>query len=440
MVKDFENTMVKGLTSPKEYSESDLAVLDIDNDGDNDIVAVAGGFEYKRESEKQENVYLAAASGFDAQNETKYQHYLYENKVDSFKKILLPVPPFLASVVRPCDFNHDGNQELFIGSRVKKGMFPYANPSWLILNNKGKLFVSSSSRLDLGMVTDAVWTDYDGDGWEDLFVVREWDSPVILKNINGKELAAQTIPGLDDQHGLWYSIIAADFDQDGDDDYILGNLGENNQFSVSMEYPLILYALDFEMDGILDPFMTAFWKDQNGKMKEYPVNYLDELKEQSSFFQTRFKDYTSFSYAGVSDILDENMTKRVEFKLHVNTLSSCILWNEKGKFRLEKLPRSLQVSPVKKMIIRDLNNDKYPDVIVAGNDYTWDVSNGNFDALKGIVMINKGENRSFDLLPPSKSGLLLQGMVESLLWFDGDTSLVVAGINRGKAVVFEKRK
>lgn len=347
------------------------------------------------------------------------------------------LPAFIASVVRPFDFNHDGYQELFIGSRVKKGKFPYANPSWLIFNDKGKLSVSSSSSLDLGMVTDAVWTDYDNDGWEDLFVVREWDSPVILKNMKGKELIAQTIPDLDIQHGLWYSVVAADFDLDGDDDYMLGNLGENNQFSVSREYPLILYALDFEMDGILDPFMTAFWKDKNGKMKEYPVNNLDELKEQSSFFETRFKDYTSFSYAGTNDILDENMMKRVEFKLHVNTTASCILWNENGKFRMEKLPRSLQVSPVKKMMVQDLNKDKYPDVVVAGNDYTWDVSNGYFDALKGMVLINRGKDRSFDILPPSESGLLLQGMVESLLWFDGDTSLIVAGINRGGAVVFE---
>jgi hypothetical protein len=95
---------------------------------------------------------------------------------------------------------------------------------------------------------------------------------------------------------------------------------------------------------------------------------------------------------------------------------------------------------VKKMIVQDLNNDKYPDVIVAGNDYTWDVSNGYFDALKGLVLINKGKDRSFDILPPSKSGLILQGMVESLLYFAGDTSLVVAGINRGEAVVFEQRK
>ena len=381
---------------------------------------------------------MAVAAGFGGQDESKYQHYLYVNQIDSFKKTLLPIPPFLASVVRPCDFNHDGNQELFIGSRVKKGVFPFANPSWLIFNNKGKLSTSLSSALDLGMVTDAVWTDYDKDGWEDLFVVREWNSPVILKNMNGKELIPQIIPELEDYHGIWYSIIAGDLDLDGDDDYLLGNLGENHQFNVSRQYPLNLYALDLEMDGILDPLMTSFWKDKHGKMKEYPVNYLDELLEQSSFFQMRFKDYASFSYTSIDDILDENIMKRLELKLYVNTTSSCILWNESGKFRWEKLPRSLQVSPVRKMIVQDLNNDSYPDVIVAGNDHTYDVATGYYDANKGIVLLNK-KGASFEVIPPSKSGLLLQGMVESLLWFEGDTSLVVAGINRGKAQVFEHK-
>ena len=438
--KIFKNTILKGLTTFREYTESDLAVLDIDNDGDNDIIAVAGGFEYQKESDKQENLYTAVAAGFEGSNENKYQHYLYENKVDSFKKIPLPIPPFLASVVRPCDFNHDGNKEIFIGSRVKKGRFPFANPSWLIYNNKGSLSVNSSSSLDLGMVTDAIWTDYDKDGWEDLFVVREWNSPLILKNLNGKELVPQNIIDIDDHHGLWYSVSAGDLDLDGDDDYILGNLGENNQFTVSDTYPLNLYALDFEMDGIIDPMMTAFWKDNNGKMAEYPVNYLDELMEQSSFFQSRFKDYTSFSRSTINDILDENQKKRIQLKLYANTLSSCILWNDRGKFRWEKLPRSLQVSPVKKMIVRDLNNDKWPDVIVAGNDYTWDVSTGYFDALKGLVLLNRKDGRSFDVLTPSESGLMLNGMVQSLLYFEGDPSLVVAGINRAKALVFEIKK
>jgi hypothetical protein len=324
-------------------------------------------------------------------------------------------------------------------------MFPYSNHSWLVHNDKGKLSVDSASRFNLGMVTDAVWTDYDKDGWEDLIVVREWNSPVILKNMKGKGLVYQNMPGLETQRGIWYSIVAGDFDQDGDDDYILGNLGENHRFTVNDKYPLNLYAIDLEMDGVIDPVMTGYWKDKNGKMTEYPVNYLDELWSQSVFFRERFKDYAPFSFTGISDMFDEKVLKRLDFKLDVNTTSSFILWNDKGNFRWEKLPLPLQFSPIKKMIVQDINGDSYPDVLIGGNDYTYDVSTGFYDANKGFVLLNKGQKQekgkpSFDVLGPSKSGMLLQGMVESLLYFKGDTSLVVAGYNRSKAAVFEQKK
>jgi hypothetical protein len=141
-------------------------------------------------------------------------------------------------------------------------------------------------------------------------------------------------------------------------------------------------------------------------------------------------------------MLDKNILKSLQFKLDVNTTSSYIIWNEKGKFRWEKLPQALQVSPIKKMIVQDLNGDGYPDVLLGGNDYTYDVSTGYYDANKGIVLLNKGVKQekgkpAFEVLSPSQSGLLLQGMVESLLWFKGDTSLVVAGFNRAKVSVFE---
>ena len=418
----FEEARFDGLTTQKEFSEADLAILDIDGDGDNDVVAVAGGYENKQESE--------------------YIHYLYENRNGFFIRRTLPIPPFPASVVRPFDFDHDGDIDLFVGSRVKKGMFPYANHSWLINNDKGKLSVDSASRLNLGMVTDAIWTDYDKDGWEDLFVAKEWNSLVILKNMNGKELVPQIIPALEDKKGIWYSLVAGDFDQDGDDDYIAANLGDNHRFNVSDQYPLNLYAIDLEMDGIIDPLITAYWNDQNGKMKEYPINYLDELWSQSNYFQAKLNDYASFSFVSIDDILDENILKRLEFKLDVNTTSSYILWNDKTNFRWEKLPRSLQVSPIKKMIVLDINGDNWPDVLVGGNDYTYDIATGYYDSNKGIVLLNKGKNQekeksSFEVLPPSQSGILLQGMLESLLYFKGDTSLVVAGFNRAKATVFE---
>ena len=417
----FEKTDIPGLTTKKDFSEADLAIVDFDKDGKSDVVAVAGGYENE---------------------ESDYKHYLYENRNGTFVRTELPIPAFPASVVRVCDFNHDGYPDLFIGARVKRGMFPYSNHSWLIINDKGKPTVNASSKLDLGMVTDAVWTDYDHDGWEDLLVTREYNSVILLKNMNGKELVPQKIPELEAKRGIWFSIIAGDFNNDGYEDFIVGNLGENNRFSVSDKYPLNLYAIDLDMDGTIDPLITAYWPDQNGQMKEYPLDYLDELASQSVFFQKKFRDYTSFSYTSVDKMLDKNILSRLEFKLDVNTTSSYILWNEKGKFRWEKLPASLQVSPIKKMIVRDFNGDNYPDVLIGGNDYTYNVSTGFYDANKGLVLMNKGKNRekgkpAFDVLSPSQSGILLQGMLESLLYFEGDTSLVVAGFNRAKVSVFE---
>jgi len=415
----FQNAYYEGLTEKKEYSESDIAVVDIDGDGDNDIIAIAGGYENPKEED--------------------YRHFLYENNNGAFKRIQLPVPAFPASVIRLSDFDHDGDQDLFVGSRVKKGMFPHADPSWLIINDKGVLKADSSLRFSIGMVTDAIWTDYDKDGWEDLLIAREWNSLMILKNNKGKELVNANIKGFEDYHGLWYSLAAGDFDNDGDEDYIAGNLGENNRFNINKRYPLSLYSIDLDMDGVIDPLTTAWWRDKNDKMTEYPVNYLDELMGQSTFFQKIFEDYSSFSFTGIDKMLDEEILKRLEFKLTVNTCSSFIIWNEGGRFRWEKLPRELQVAPVRKIIVHDLNNDGNPDAIIGGNDYTFDISTGYYDALKGIVLLNKGKTRSFEVLPPSKSGLLLKGMIGSLLFFDGDTSLVVAGINRGETVVYELR-
>jgi enediyne biosynthesis protein E4 len=263
--------------------------------------------------------------------------------------------------------------------------------------------------------------------------------------MNGKALVPWILPELEAKHGIRYSLVSGDFDQDGDDDYIAGNLGDNHRFTVNDKYPLNLYSIDLEPDGTRDPLMTAYWEDKNGKMTEYPVNYLDELWSQSPLLKAGIKDYTPFSYLSFNEMINEKILKRLEFSLYVNTTSSYILWNEKAGFRWEKLSGAVQFAPVKKMITGDFNGDSWPDVLVAGNDYTYDLSSGYYDANKGIVLLNKGmkadnKQSTFEVLAPSKSGILLQGMVESLLWFKGDTSLVVAGINRRKAVVFKHHR
>lgn len=412
----FEATSIKGLTDQKKFSESGLSIIDYDNDGDNDVLAIAGGYELKEE---------------------EYLHCLYENRNGSFMKTVLPIPPFIASVIKPCDYDHDGSMDFFIGARVKKDMYPYANHSWIVKNDSGKLYTDAECKLDLGMVTDAVWSDYDNDGWEDLIVTRDWNSIVIVKNNAGKELVAQTHPDLEEWHGKWYSIAAGDFDNDGDDDYLAGNLGINTRFEISGETPLNLYAIDLEMDGTIDPLSTAYWEDPDGRLTEYPINYLDELWAQSTFFKARFRSYKTFSYAGVKDFLTESVLSQLQFKLYINTPFSFVIWNDSGKLKMEKLPQELQVSPIKKMVSRDFNRDGFTDVLIGGNDHTYDISTGYYDANKGFVLLGRGSEQKFDILTPSQSGILLNGMVESLECLDGDTLTIVAGINRKEIVVYK---
>ena len=411
----FVEATFTGLTQSKTAPESDLAILDVDGDGDNDVVALSGGYENAEE---------------------EYVHYLYENKGGTFTASPLPVSPFPASVVRPVDFDHDGDMDLFLGARVGLEIFPFAANSWLLINVEGEYKAENAISFYSGMVTDATWSDYDGDGWEDLLLAREWNSLAIIKNVNGQRLQIQEYPEIEGRHGIWYSITAGDFDQDGDEDYIAGNLGHNHRFTVSELYPLSIYALDLDYNGTLDPIFTGYWEDESGIMQEYPVHYFDDLMTQSPYFVRKVNDYTSFSHATLGDLLDSTVMKRVDYTLKTNTTSSYVIWNNGTGFSWEELPDLAQLSPIKKTIVQDFNGDGYPDVILAGNDHTWDISTGYFDANKGLVLLSKKDQPLSEVLTASESGIMFHGMVESLLYLEGEAPLILVGFNRDRAKVF----
>ncbi|MDP5171034.1 MAG: FG-GAP-like repeat-containing protein, partial [Bacteroidia bacterium] len=405
---------VPGISDSKVCSEADLVILDIDNDGDNDLIALAGG--YATESDKA------------------YLHYLYQNNGGSFERIPLPLPSFSASVVAPFDFDHDGDKDLFVGGRVVKGKFPQAPASYLLMNEAGTLAESGSTPFELGMVTDAIWSDYDQDGWEDLIITREWNSVLILKNNQGKGLSPASLPSLNQYHGLWTTIVAVDIDQDGDDDYVVGNLGQNHRFQIAEKTPMNLYAIDVDNNGTIDPITSAYWEDDMGRMTEYPVNYLDELAAQSPFFRQRFTSYTQFSQTSIPLIFKPDSISSDQ-KLFVNTTSHYLLRNEDGKFRWEELPRSVQVAPIKEMLVRDFTGDNIPDVLITGNDYSYDVSTGNYDANRGLILAGTAGG-SYRVIPASESGLAISGQVESIAYIEGDTSFLMLGINRQKMAVY----
>lgn len=412
----FEEVFIEGLSGKRTFSESDIAIVDIDNDGDYDVIALAGGYEN--------------------QSEDEYGHYIYINQNGSFERKMLPIPGFSASVVRPCDYNHDGYIDLFIGSRIKKDMYPFGTDSWILTNSSGEFIKENAMNFNLGMVTDAVWSDYDGDGWEDLMIAREWNSMAIIKNNEGKRLTSQLITEIEAKHGYWYSITAADFDGDGDEDYLLGNLGNNHRFHVSDQYPMQLYAVDADMNGTLDPIISAYWNNLEGVMTEYPVNYMDEIVAQLPLVAKNYPDYKSFSFAALNDILEPAVQERVLYKFKMNTTTSYILWNDGSKFRWEALPEAAQLSPIKKTIVHDFNGDNIPDIILTGNDYTYEVSTGYYDANKGLILMSKDGKPLRDLQTPAQTGLLLKGMVESLLWFEGEKPFFMVGFNRKKVETF----
>lgn len=414
----FEKASFPGLTDNKECTEADLVIMDVDGDGDNDVVAVSGGYRNQYQDE--------------------YKHYWYKNDNGKFTKQPMPLPAFPGSVVRPFDFDQDGDLDLFIGSRVKRDFFPYADPSYVVINNGGTFEVREELTFDLGMVTDAVSSDIDGDGWTDLLLAREWNSMVILKNEQGKSLRQEEQESLQKKSGMWSALVAGDLDGDGDDDYIAGNLGQNHRYIVNEEYPMRTYALDIDRNGTIDPIVTSYWRDASGNMNEYPVNGLDELASQSPFFRKRFTSYTQFSMATMDSIVDKASLNK-ESIFEVNTTSSYILWNENGQLTFEELPDHLQTSPVRKMLIRDLNDDGYNDVVITGNDYSYDVSTGYYDANKGFILLG-GPERSFRLLHPRESGMVINGQVDGLLYYEGDTSYLIAGVNRSDMKVFVHKK
>lgn len=417
--REFIKMEFPGLTGKREYTEADLAIVDFDGDGDKDVIAAAGGYANE--------------------NENDYKHLLYRNNGGTFEQMELPLPAFPASVIKPYDFDKDGDVDFFIGGRVKKGSFPNAPASFLLVNHNGQLSTDENLKFDLGMITDAVWSDTDGDGWKDLILTREWNSVSILKNREGKSFEPVESEDLINRPGLWSCLAAGDLDGDDDDDYVLGNLGENHRFHVSEDFPMTLYAVDIDKNGAIDPITSAYWKDANGEMAEYPVNYLDELAAQSPFFRKKFTSYTQFSQSTMDSILNKNTLKNEE-RHRVNTTSSYILWNEgAGNFTWERLPTAVQTAPVKRILFRDLNGDNKPDLLLAGNDHSFDVSTGLFDANRGLVLVNQ-DKRKFRTLPASESGLELRGQVASLEYFDGAPSLLVVGINRGAIRVYEQKQ
>lgn len=401
--------------------------FDADGDGDEDIYIVSGGNEFPVNAPQlQDRLYINDGTG-------------------KFSKALHALPPeFLSgSCVTVSDFDHDGDLDLFIGTRVAPGNFPFSQTSLLLRNDSKKnvpLFTDVTSELapgfkDAGMVTDAVWCDIDNDGWEDLVVVGEWSDIKIYHNEKGRLRDISTQAGLANTAGFWCTIIPADVDDDGDMDFVIGNLGDNTSFKASQQEPLAIFANDFNNDGRIDPVMT--WYVQH---KSYPFNSRDELAEQMPVLNKKFLHYSDFADATIEDLFSPEQIAQSR-KFYIQTTHTSVLVNNgNNHFELKPLPLEAQLSMVRGIAFNDYDGDNKKDLLLTGNFFPFRVQQGRSDAATGCLL--KGDAKgNFTPVNRKESGLLVQGDVRDMITLKSKKgSCIIISRNSGPAQVLQNNK
>lgn len=424
----------KNLLSPadkKDWEAVNIALFDADDDKDLDM-------------------YIACGSNEAAPGSTAYQDKLMINDgkgnftVDSSA---LPENHTSKSCVRVADFDKDGDLDLFIGGRCYPWNYPKPVSSSLLRNDSknGKVkFTDITSQAagaltNIGMVCDAVWSDFDNDGWQDIVITGEWMSLKFLKNDHGKLIDITPTSGVKDKTGWWTNITKGDFDNDGDDDYIVGNLGENSFYKASDKYPLAVYANDFYKQGTTQCLVTLYLKDkQDGVLKEFTAHNRDDVIDQLPFIKKRFLTYADFGKASF-DRLFTNEELRNSIKYTANYLASSFVRNNgNGNFSLEPLPAVAQFSAINSMVTDDFDKDGNLDVCINTNDFGTDPANGRYDALNGLVLKGDGKGK-FEPLTIMQSGIYIPGNGKGLakLKSANGNYLLAAGQNKGSLKIFQ---
>lgn len=417
------------------WQDMGLALFDADKDGDLDLYVARGGYEDKPSSET-------------------YQDRLFVNDGKgnfTLDPTALPQNFTSKSCVRIADFNNDGNLDIFVAGRVEPWSYPKPVSSFIYRNDSkaGRIrftdITPSAAKplQNIGLVCDAVWTDFDNDGWQDLILTGEWMPVKFLKNDGGtfKDVTATT--GIQNKAGWWTSIVPGDFDNDGRIDFIVGNLGLNSFYRASEKYPVKIYAKDFDNNGSYDAvpsiYLPASLEDTT--RHEFPVHTRDDITRQLISIRKRFPNYRSYATATIDKMFTPEEMKGA-LVLQANYFSNSLLRNlGNGKFELVALPAETQFSCLNGMLVEDFDGDGNLDVLVNGNDYGTEPSVGRYDACNGLLLKGNGKG-GFTTTDMLQSGWFVAGNGKSLVKMkgaDGNT-LIMASQNRGPVKVFRLRR
>lgn len=432
---NFDSTDLQSGATQFSKTSEDIGNLlfDADSDGDMDLYIASGGYENQENtSHYQDRFYINDGKGnFSADTSAFPANYTSK------------------SCVRACDFDKDGDLDLFVGGRVRPWKYPMPVSCFIYRNDSqnGKIKFTdvtaavATNLIDIGLVCDALFTDFDNDGWPDLILAGEWMPVTFLKNQKGvfKNISASS--GINHFTGWWTSITPGDFDNDGDIDYVIGNLGENTFYKANDKYPVSIYAKDFDKNGIIECMPTRYLKNSKGVLEEFTVHNRDEVIDQMPFIKKRFLTYKSFGEASFDQLFTDEEKKGM-LKLQATYLQSAFIRNNgKGKFEISPLPGIAQISSLCGMITDDFDGDGNLDIAVSANDYGTDVSTGRYDASNGLLLKGKGDG-TFTPLSILQSGIFIPGNGKALVKLRGknDRYFIAASQNRGPLRLFVVKK
>jgi hypothetical protein len=415
----FKKTIQPVIEADSSYEDVDAAWVDVNHDGNIDLVVASGGNEFfGPDPHLQPRVYINNGKG----GFTKLDH--------AFDSIYLN-----ASCVVPYDFNGDGAVDLFIGGRTVP--YEYGKmPRSYLLQNDGKghytdvTALHAKEMLGLGMVTQAVWFDMDKDGDKDLVVCTEWDGIYAFINNHGNF----TKKTLTDKKGWWNFILPVDIDNDGDIDLIAGNLGLNSRLKASDKEPVKMYYNDFDDNGRKEQVLTYYLDG-----REIPFANKDELQKQIPLLKKKFLYAADFAKASIEEIFSKEKLENAEV-VTANYFSNAVLINDgKMNFSLQALPWQAQLSALRDAIVVNANNDSLPDVLVAGNYYNSNIQMGRYDADFGTILLNKGKG---NFSAENINGLQIKGEVRHIrkIMINKKEAFILARNNESTLVIDFKVK
>ncbi len=410
-----------GLFEQDQISEDLGAVFfDANGDGKPDLYVVSGGSEYSEgASALQDRLYLNDGRG-------------------RFRKAANSLPAEFESGSRAvaADFDGDGAIDLFVGGRVVPWRYGI-DPRSMLLRNDGQgkftdVTTKAAPELEhIGMVTDAVWRDVDGDGRVDLVVVGEWMPITIFRNMGGGKLKKMETRGLEKSHGWWNRIIAADVDGDGKVDFVVGNLGLNGRLHAAEKEPMEMYVKDFDGNGSVEQILTLY----NGGVS-YPLALRDELLRTIPSLAPNWDGYKKYATAKVTDIFPAKDLSEAVHKTVYTFASSIAHNNGDGSFTLVPLPAEAQLAPVYGLLAGDVDGDGRTDLLLAGNFDGFKPEIGRMTSSEGLVLRGEGKG-AFAAERPRESGFRVPGQTRDIQRVrTADGELIVVARNNDVPLVF----